>query len=415
MPSSDRLHALDAVRAFALLAGIALHAAHPYIEGLRGWVTTEAPSTALAGLWYTIHMFRMPLFFLIAGFFGRMMLERRGTAGFVKDRTRRILVPLVVGLPVVMLITGAAYFLGALATGADLGALQPPRPPTGVAERSVLAINLMHLWFLYYLVLFYVGTLVARLAAAKLLGRDGRFHRALDRIVGFALRGVWGPVVLALPIAVYYSSLDHWSSWGGLPAPFYLVPDVGALLPYGLFFGFGWLLHRQQHLLFALDKRWPVYGALAIGAWVVCRTIGGSTPHWGPYLQGGELLAYTTSYMVGMWCCSFALLGAAMRYLSNPSPVRRYLADSSYWLYLMHIAALFFFDQLLHPLPWHWSAKYLASIAASVLILLLSYHYLVRFTFIGAALNGRKAPRARCEVRQSAPGGLSRGTERRCS
>jgi peptidoglycan/LPS O-acetylase OafA/YrhL len=415
MPTSDRLHALDAVRAFALLGGIALHAAHPYVAGLPGWVTTETPSTALAGLWYTIHMFRMPLFFLIAGFFGRMLLERRGTLGFIRDRTRRILVPLVVGLPVVMLITGAAYFLGALATGADLGALQPPQAP---AARSVLAsINLMHLWFLYYLVLFYAGTLVARLAAARLFGRDSRFHRALDRVAGFAPSSAWGPVFLALPIAAYYSRLEHWSSWGGLPAPFYLVPDTGALLAYGLFFGFGWFLHRQQHLLFVLEKRWPIYGALAVGAWVVCRAIGGSTPHWGPYLQGRELLAYTTSYMVGVWCCCFALLGAAMRYLSKPSPLRRYLADSSYWLYLMHIAALFFFDQILHPLPWHWSAKYLSSIAAAMLILLLSYHYLVRFTLIGATLNGHKGPRAPREVRQSALAGSSReiGTERRSS
>jgi hypothetical protein len=68
----------------------------------------------------------------------------------------------------------------------------------------------------------------------------------------------------------------------------------------------------------------------------------------------------------------------------------------------MHIAALFFFEQILHPLPWHWSAKYLSSIAAAVLILLLSYHYLVRFSFIGATLNGHKGPRAPREVRQSA-------------
>jgi peptidoglycan/LPS O-acetylase OafA/YrhL len=350
----------------------------------------------------------MPLFFLIAGFFGRVMIERRGTAGFVKDRTRRILVPLVVGLPVVMLLTGAAYFLGVLATGADLSALRPPQPPAGAAERSVLAsINLMHLWFLYYLVLFYAGGLAVRLAAARFFGGKGRLHHAVDRAVGFAFRGVLGPVVLALPIAAYYSNLDQWSSWGGWPAPFYLVPDVGALLAYGSFFGFGWLLHRQQHLLFALAKRWPVYGVLFVGAWAMCRTIGGSAPHWGPYLEGGELLAYTMSYAVGAWCGCLAVLGAAMRYLSNPSPVQRYLADSSYWIYLMHIAALVFFSQVLHPLAWHWSAKFLATIAASVLVLLLSYHYLVRFTIIGAVLNGRKAPRVRRDVRQSALGDLS--------
>ena len=381
MHSSDRLHALDAVRAFALLLGIALHATQPFVAGLP-WMTRETPSGVMAGVFYTIHMFRMPLFFLIAGFFGRMMVERRGTGGFIKDRSRRILIPLVIGLPIVMLITGVASMLGAFASGADLHTVQQLKPPSSPVHHSVLAsINLIHLWFLYYLVIFYVAALAARAVFRKV---------ALDSVVRFLVRGAWGPLILALPITAYYVQLRGWSSWGGLPAPFSLIPDVGALLSYGLFFGFGWLLQRQRQSLAYLEQLWPLYCTLAVVAWVVCRTIGGATPHWGPYLKNFELLAYTLSYMAGAWFWSFGLIGAAMRFLPGFSPVRRYLADSSYWLYLMHIAALLFFDQVLHPLPWHWSVKYLLSIAAAMLVLLLSYHYLVRFTFIGTTLNGRR-------------------------
>ena len=395
MHPSDRLHALDAVRAFALLVGIALHATQPFVAGLP-WMTREAPSDVMATVFYTIHMFRMPLFFLIAGFFGRMMLERRGANGFIKDRARRILIPLVIGLPVVMLITGLAYMLGAFASGADLHSVQQIKPPPSPAgHHSVLAsINLIHLWFLYYLAIFYAVALVARSVF-----RSGRLQAVLDSAIRFFVRGAWGPVLLALPLVAYYVPLKGWSSWGGLPAPFSLVPDMGALIGYGLFFTFGWLLHRQQQSLAFLQKLWPLYCALAIAAWWICRTIGGSTPHWGPYLKNFELLAYTLSYMAGAWFWSFGLIGAAMRFLSGFSPVRRYIADSSYWLYLMHIATLLFFDQVLHPLPWHWSVKYLLSIAGSLLVLLLSYHYLVRFTFIGATLNGRRHPRGTAENR----------------
>jgi glucans biosynthesis protein C len=389
MHSTDRLHGLDAVRGFALLLGIALHAAQPYIAGLP-WIVLEAPSDTLAGVWYTIHMFRMPLFFLIAGFFGRMMLERRGRAGFVKDRSRRILVPLVVGLPIVMLVTGGAMALGLLAAGGDLSSLKPPAPPPGVVRGGVLgSINLIHLWFLYYLVLFYAGALIVRSVCSAVLGANGRLG-GVDAAVRFLMRGAWGPVILALPIAAYYAQLENWSSWAGLPAPFSVIPDLGALIAYGSFFGFGWLLNRQLPLLTSLEKRWPVYCALAVATWTVCRAIGGSTPHWGPYLEGGELLGYTMSYVTGAWCWSFALIGVALRFLSGESPVRRYLADSSYWFYLMHIAALFFFEQVLHPLAWHWSVKYLVSIAGAVTVLLVTYHSFVRFTFIGAVLNGRR-------------------------
>ncbi len=398
MHSEDRLHALDAVRAFALLSGIALHAAQPYIAMLP-WMTTEPPSDALAAIWYTIHMFRMPLFFLIAGFFGRMLLERRGMPAFIKDRAGRILLPLVVGLPVVMVLTAIAYLLGSLAAGGDLQSLRGLRPPPSPAHQSALAsINLIHLWFLYYLLLFYTGALIVR----WVFGSNGRVSGAVDAGVRFLMRGMWGPLLLALPIAWYYFRLETWSPWGGLPAPFSLIPDVGALVAYGLFFSFGWLLHRQQQLLLSLERRWPLYGALAVAAWAVCRAIGGWTPHWGPFLKDGDLAVYTVSYLVAAWCWSFALIGVAIRFLSNYSPARRYLADSSYWLYLMHIPALFFFGQCLHPLAWPGSIKYLVSIVGAVGILLLSYHYLVRFTFVGATLNGRRQPRVRAELPRTA-------------
>jgi glucan biosynthesis protein C len=390
MHSSDRLHALDAVRGFALLLGVALHGAQPYVAGIP-WVTAEPPSTLVAGLWYTIHLFRMPLFFLIAGFFGRSVLERRGTLGFINDRSRRILIPLVVGLPVIMLVTALAYVLGALAAGVDPHSLQGLRPPPSPPHHGLLAsINLIHLWFLYYLALFYAGALILRSAFACL---GERLRTAVDSVVRFLMRGAWGPLILAAPGVAYYSQLQFWSPWGGLPGPMSVIPDGGAIIAYGLFFGLGWLLHRQQHLLISLEKRWVTYCVLAVLMWLVCRAVAGATPHWGPYLKHGTLLLYTTCYITGAWYWTFALLGAAIRFLSAYSPVRRYLADSSYWIYLMHIPALLFIEQWLHPLHWHWSLKYPLTVAAAMALLLLSYHYLVRFTFIGATLNGRRVRR----------------------
>lgn len=395
-PSSDRLHALDTVRAFALLLGLALHAAIPYVAGLP-WMVAEKPNNTLTAVWYTIHMFRMPLFFLIAGFFGRMMIERRGTEGFIRDRSRRILVPLVVGYPVILGLTGGALMLGMLAAGGDIVSLRPPpAPPSSVPRSWVSNINLIHLWFLYYLAMFYGAAVLLRRLFQTAAGQ--KLQPAVDVAVAFLMRGVLAPIVLALPLAACYFHLKGWSSFGGFPAPFQIIPDVGALFTYGIFFGFGWLLHRQQQLLLSLDKRWGIYFVLAIAAWVVCRSIGGSTPKWGPYLGDGELLVYTVSYGVGAWAWSFAIIGVALRFLSGYSPVRRYIADSSYWIYLMHVAALFFFGQVLRPLPLHWAVKYPLVIAASLLVLFLSYHYLVRFTFIGAVLNGRKPLRAKVEI-----------------
>ncbi|MEK6702258.1 MAG: acyltransferase family protein [Planctomycetota bacterium] len=92
----DRRHDLDALRAFAMLLGIALHAALAYIGA--GWIVSDDRSSPGLGLLVAaIHGFRMPLFFLLSGFFTAMLWRRRGPAFLLSQRARRILLPLILG------------------------------------------------------------------------------------------------------------------------------------------------------------------------------------------------------------------------------------------------------------------------------------------------------------------------------
>ena len=91
----QRRHDLDAVRSFAMLLGIALHAALAYVGA--GWVVTDQhTSTALGTFVGAVHGFRMPLFFLLSGFFTAMLFQRRGLPGLGAHRTKRILLPLAI-------------------------------------------------------------------------------------------------------------------------------------------------------------------------------------------------------------------------------------------------------------------------------------------------------------------------------
>ena len=44
-----------------------------------------------------------------------------------------------------------------------------------------------------------------------------------------------------------------------------------------------------------------------------------------------------TLFGVAVWGWVFGLTGAALRFLSNYSAMRRYIADASYWIYLAHL------------------------------------------------------------------------------
>jgi glucan biosynthesis protein C len=388
---TDRLHALDAIRGFALILGIFFHGSVGYVENFPPalWPMREPPSATLGILFFVSHMFRMSLFFLLAGFFGRMMLERQGARGFLADRAKRILVPLVVGLPLILLSMGVFINLGAMLTGTDLASLM--QQATGEVPQGA-TFSWLHLWFLFYLLIFYAIALLVR-GSCSLADRSGRLVAGLDAIVRFCSSGIWGPVLIGLPLAAYFCTLDGWPSWTGLPAPLSLAPHPASLLGYGTAFSFGWLAHRQPDRLLALGQRWLGFLTFAVALTFACLLIGGTTPQFEQNLDGQPLMWYSAAYFVSIWAWIFGLIGLAVRFLSGASPVRRYLADSSYWLYLMHMPLIGFFAAWLNPLAWHWTLKYPVQIAATLAVLLVSYHYLVRSTFIGVLLNGRRHAR----------------------
>ena len=398
MQPADRLHALDAVRAYALLLGVVLHGSAAFLVGFPMPMWLDTPSGGAPIIYFVIHMFRMSAFFLIAGFFARVLVERRGVKGFIKDRAKRVALPLVLFLIVVTVTAAIGVALGGLPHGLDyLRSLAPAPPQPGAAPDPTAAalsgFNFGHLWFLYYLLIFYALTLAIRWLVLAVDPR-GALAASSDRVVAFLLRGVWGPVLIALPIAAYLYQLDSWTEWLGLPAPFLVTPDMKALIGYGIAFGLGWLLNRQVQALLDLQKIWYVYFAIAATLTIFCLATIGTAPRWaGGALAGTDRLLYTAAYVVGMWCWVFAFVGAAVRFLSTPHPITRYLADASYWIYLMHLSTLIFFITLLRPYDWHWAIKLVIYVGGSMVILLLTYHWFVRFTWIGAMLNGRRHPR----------------------
>ncbi len=72
------------------------------------------------------------------------------------------------------------------------------------------------------------------------------------------------------------------------------------------------------------------------------------------------------------------LTGAALRFLSNYSAVRRYIADASYWIYLAHLPVVAALAVWVGHWPLHWGVKYPFILVMSFAVLFLSYHFLVR-------------------------------------
>jgi peptidoglycan/LPS O-acetylase OafA/YrhL len=168
-----------------------------------------------------------------------------------------------------------------------------------------------------------------------------------------------------------------------------LLTNLQAVVGFGTAFGFGWLLHRQIDLLRILERRWLLNLALAIGL-VAASFVLASVP---PPTPETIRFAGATCYALAIWTTTFAVIGVALRFLAGFSAARRYLADASYWLYLIHIPIVMALQVAVSALDWPWPVKFAALLAVAFAVMFASYQLLVRYSFIGAVLNGRRMPR----------------------
>lgn len=376
----ERLHALDAVRGGALLLGVAFHATMSFLPGPQIWVVRDAADPLLGGLFFVSHMFRMTLFFLVAGFFGRMLAERRGTGGFIRDRGKRILLPLLLfWLPVMAAIVAMFVWGAAAMNGGTIPANPPPTPPM-----TLVTFPLGHLWFLYVLTLFYLAALAVRRIGPS----------PADRLVRLLVERHASVVLLPLPLIATLAVKAEWMPAIGIPTPdFGFVPNLAALAAYGTAFGFGWLLNRQADLLQVLTRTWPVHFGLALGATsTLVAMLGGELPVFAPEADAGRRAILAGIYALGAWSWTLGLLGAALRFLPRPNAAIRYCADASYWIYLVHVPVVMALQVAVLPLAASALLKFALVLSGAFLILFASYHLLVRHSWLGRWLNGRKYP-----------------------
>jgi peptidoglycan/LPS O-acetylase OafA/YrhL len=390
---NDRLHGLDAVRGYALMLGIVYHATMSFLPGPQIWPVKDTHSSLfLSGLFFVSHMFRMTTFFLIAGFFGHMVVEKRGVKAFVKDRAKRIALPLVVGWPMLFAaivgatIYGAYVSSGHMPTMAEhtaVAAKGPPPPP--------LAFPLTHLWFLYLLLWLYAATLGLRALVLK-LDTNGRIQVRADAVLAAIVESRFAPAVLALPGALAMAFTGFGLEWFGIQTPdSSLLPNIPALVAYFTAFGFGWLLHRQSGLMNIWARRWRFHLVLAIALTADCLHMAGVIPHVTPSPIGPQRLLYSAVYSLATWNWMLAVIGLALKHLSNESPARRYVADSSYWLYLIHLPIVMVLQAMVAKLDAPAEVKILIVLSVAFPLMFASYQLMVRRSFIGAILNGRRA------------------------
>jgi hypothetical protein len=373
--ASSRFHALDALRAAMMFLGIYLHAAVAYSpEG--GWPLRLGPLTKdLVWSMSVIHVFRMPIFYAMAGFFTALLISRYGLRRAALNRFWRIAVPFVIGWAIVWPISMFMVASGRYGIDRALQAF--------ASGRVFNYAHPLHLWFLEYLIVLYVLAAVALAIVPLVLSQAVR--AAALRGFAWIVRSPWAPLMLAVPS--FAAQLLMPNPWIADPPGF--IPDWGIVAVYVIPFTFGWLLFLNLDLLEVLSRRAWLYASLAVVASVAYRF-----SYRLPFERDLVLLIVRVVHSLDMWLLILGISGLFLRYLSDHSPLRRYLCDSSYFLYIAHYPVIIALQLLLKDLSAPAMVKVFLVLAGAIVVLLPVYRWAVRPTFIGAILNGRRYPPA---------------------
>lgn len=389
---SGRLDWLDAVRASALLLGVVFHAALSFVPFTIGWAVMDVSTDPLVALFITLsHAFRMELFFLLAGFFTALVLSRRDTGTFVSSRLIRLGVPFIVGWFLCRPLLVAGWVMGhASMTGTvDLGAgMRAGFASIGDPQSFLVGT---HLWFLYYLMMISALYLVLRGLVNLVPAGARRWGMSWTRRLGWLGRyDTW--LALVLPLTTLL--LLGMRSWGMDTPDKSLVPHLPVLGIYGGFFLVGTWLHRVPGWLAHAARLTWNRGALALTGVIVIMVLAGVQGDPGHPRYELYRIIYSAAYATFMWSAVLLSLGAGRLLIRRTHGWIRYLADASYWVYLVHLPIVVFLQIAVAEQPWHWAPKLTLIVGVTMAVSLLSYDLLVRPTFIGRLLHGRTYPRA---------------------
>lgn len=312
----------------------------------------------------------------------RFFVTGAASERFFRHRLTRICAPFVVFLPILGLS------MGFLTKWTSFAFTAPQNDPLRRALDSSLYANgwwlldLKHLWFLWHLILivavfFVIWPLVVRTPWIK--SPLTWLRRLVEHPVSF--------LIFVGGFAVAYCLIFRWDS---LPTDTSWSPRADLVLLYALSFFFGALTFKANVQLATFGRFWPLYalvGSICIGL----RYFDSQHGRTFPAAESGLIFeGYAATQGLGMVTLSAATLGIFWKYLGFRSRLWRYLSDSAYWVYLIHLPFAL-------QLPHVWNAFGLpievygpATLVFTTLFAYASYESFVRSTWVGIFLNGRR-------------------------
>lgn len=396
---------LDNIRWVTVLLVLFFHVFYYYHAGYYGTGGRFQDRQWQDVFMYLLNPWFMLLLFLVAGVSSNYALTYQKPNEFLKNRTRKLLVPCTIGLVFLQLVT--CYFLGR--TNGELGVDAKLFDCLRVKHSGPSAfVNLWlrlvgHLWFIVDLWVFSLLILpIRKLEKGRVHARIGRLfaysenETVLRRVALDALLVVGGWIIVWATTQVNETQTDYLTLralWNG----FHPVNCFAAFLMGYYVFSHDAVQERIARLHIPL-----LLAAAITGAWFASKYMAMADDL---RMQGitnlykrGSLFASQKALgsVLGsafVWLTILAMMGCFKAWFDKTNRFAGYMAKSSYGIYVVHysvIAIVGFCLKNYTPLaPW---AKYVILLVSVLLLSPLVYEVIKRIPFVRWCVLGMKKP-----------------------
>lgn len=375
METSTRYHYIDWIRVLAFALLIVFHSAMPFVT-IDWEVKNNEQSEALTSLIWWLHQWRLPVLFFISGTGIHFSLRNRSIAGFLKERTTRLLIPLLFAMFFTIPLQVWVEYSQKGRISMDYFSFYPTVWDLVPYPEGTLTWS--HMWFVVYLFCF-ILLLTPLFSIFKLKW----LSHAKQRISAFLSIPVMTMALVVPLMGIYYFLYLPYPMQASLLDDWFLFSFSITFLLYGFFLGGSetfWVncaRYRNHYLITAL----VAVIILFVNYWWPLNV---------PKVNDQLFRIYLVLNCIEIWATLLAICGYAKKYLHRGSNALNYLNKAVYPYYIIHQTIIVFLGYYIVRWDMNFMLKFVILTALSLVLILSIYHFIIRRTRLTRFLFGVK-------------------------
>lgn len=377
--NNDRQSYLDWLRAASIAGVLFFHAAMPFVPEWGWHIKDKETSRILFEFNFWLSRFRMPLLFFISGTVSYYMLQKKSGLKFIALRFRRLLIPLIFAM---LVIVPPQVYLERLTQGFKGNYFDFYKTIFSTGPYPEGNFSWHHLWFIAYL--FVYDVLCAPLFVWLIKSKGQKTLQLL----GFFASGK-RIYYLCVPSIILYAAL-----YFKYPETNNLVEDWGRIFYWLLFLLAGFVCIANPRLMESLQKKRRtslLFALLSFGVITYFRW--NEIEPWNvltDWKDNAWTYAYIALWGLTAWMWMFTAIGYGKQYLNRKHESLAYINQAAYPFYILHQTIIMFI--VFYVVRWNEAVltKYFFTAILSLLISLLMFHLVIRPYQITRFLFGMK-------------------------